>query len=190
MLTEKKSYTVYDLDSQEGNYNTDRIRGLDAYPIWLACVYSQLHNETFYQWDSRMQACGDISCARKNLVDVCKLEDESAYSDYELHDKSFRERLTRFNYRDAALGKKLRGLPARYCFKDLHQEQKNPMRSRSMHAEEKALALCGDRAEGGNLFTISSPCEMCSKNAKTIRLKISIILKYIHLWNCQEKCSL
>ena len=115
--------------------------------------------------------CGDISCARKNLVDVCKLEDESAYSDYELHDKSFRERLTRFNYRDADLGKKLRGLPARYCFKDLHQEQKNPMRSRSMHAEEKALALCGDRAEGGNLFTTSSPCEMCSKNAKNHQIK-------------------
>lgn len=53
------------------------------------------------------------------------------------------------------------------------------MRSRAMHAEEKALSACGDRAVGGSLFTTSSPCEMCSKNAKTIRLRISIILNYI-----------
>ena len=115
--------------------------------------------------------CGDISCARKNFVDLCKKEDTQAYSDYELTDEKFRERLTRFDYKNPDIGKNLRGLPARYCFKDVHQDTKNPMRSRAMHAEEKALSACGDRAVGGSLFTTSSPCEMCSKNAKNHKIK-------------------
>lgn len=78
---------------------------------------------------------------------------------------------TRFDYKNPDIGKNLRGLPARYCFKDVHQDTKNPMRSRAMHAEEKALSACGDRAVGGSLFTTSSPCEMCSKNAKNHKIK-------------------
>ena len=66
---------------------------------------------------------------------------------------------------------KLRGLPFSYCFKNVHKDIKDPMRSRAMHAEEKALALCGREAEGGYLFTTSSPCEMCSKNAKNHMIK-------------------
>lgn len=31
--------------------------------------------------------------------------------------------------------------------------------------------MCGDRCAGGYLFTTSSPCEMCSKNAKNHRIK-------------------
>ena len=115
--------------------------------------------------------CGDISCARKNIIDLCKREDIQAYSDFELNDEKFRERLKRFDYKNSDLGKKLRGLPARYCFKDAHQDTKNPMRSRAMHAEEKALSACGDQAVGGSLFTTSSPCEMCSKSAKNHQIK-------------------
>ena len=40
-----------------------------------------------------------------------------------------------------------------------------------MHAEEKALATCSNECEGGFLFTTSSPCEMCSKNAKNHKIK-------------------
>lgn len=115
--------------------------------------------------------CGDISCARKNIVDLCKKEDVHAYSDFELNDEKFRERLKQFNYKDPDMGKKFRGLPARYCFKDTHQDTKNSMRSRAMHAEEKALSSCGDQAIDGSLFTTSSPCEMCSKNAKNHKIK-------------------
>ena len=114
--------------------------------------------------------CGDISCAYKNLVDLYKWEDKSAYSDYELEDIDFRNRIKNFQNR-AAISKILIGLPMRYCFKDIHIKDKNPMRSRAMHAEEKALANCGDSCEGGYLFTTSSPCEMCSKNAKNHKIK-------------------
>lgn len=119
--------------------------------------------------------CGDISCARKNLVDLCKLEDGPAYTKYELTDSEFRQQIMKFQYRAPNLSKVLRGLPMRYCFKDIHLKDKipdkNPMRSRAMHAEEKALSMCGDRCAGGYLFTTSSPCEMCSKNAKNHRIK-------------------
>ena len=40
-----------------------------------------------------------------------------------------------------------------------------------MHGEEKALATCGKECENGFLFTTSSPCEMCSKNAKNHKIK-------------------
>lgn len=115
--------------------------------------------------------CGDISCSRKNLVDLCKLEDREAYSNYEISNPEFRERINNYRYREAMLRNKLIGLPLRYCFKDIHIDEKNPMRSRAMHAEEKALANCGDRCQGGYLFTTSSPCEMCSKNAKNHQIK-------------------
>lgn len=113
--------------------------------------------------------CGDISCSYKNLVDLCKWEDKNAYSNYELENQDFRERIKTFQHQKVS--KILLGLPMRYCFKDIHSDKKNPMRSRAMHAEEKALALCGEMCKEGYLFTTSSPCEMCSKNAKNHKIK-------------------
>lgn len=112
--------------------------------------------------------CGEVSCAYKNLNDIAAHADQDAYSEYELHSPDFRARLA--NNMDFEK-KKVLGLPMSYCFKDIHKEERDPMRSRAMHAEEKALALCGREAEGGYLFTTSSPCEMCSKNAKNHRIK-------------------
>lgn len=111
--------------------------------------------------------CGEVSCAYKNLYDIAASADRDAYSEYELHNKDFRDRLARYEFPTEGL----RGLPLSYCFKNFHKDQKDPMRSRAMHAEEKALALCGQEAQGGYLFTTSSPCEMCSKNAKNHKIR-------------------
>ena len=111
--------------------------------------------------------CGEVSCAYKNLNDLIALADRDAYSEYELSEPGFRKRLATYEIAQDAL----RGLPCSYCFKNVHKKAKDPMRSRAMHAEEKALALCGREAEGGFLFTTSSPCEMCSKNAKNHKIK-------------------
>lgn len=124
--------------------------------------------------------CGDISCSRKNFRDLARGEDKAAYSDFELSNPTFRKTIKEANSKlDKGLNETLRGLPLYYCFKDIHQEEKNSMRSRAMHAEEKALANCGKEAEGGYLFTTSSPCEMCSKNAKNHKIKKII---YIELY--------
>lgn len=111
--------------------------------------------------------CGEVPCAYKNLYDIAASADRDAYSEYELHNKDFRDRLARYEFPTGGL----RGLPLSYCFKNFHKDQKDPMRSRAMHAEEKALALCGQEAQGGYLFTTSSPCEMCSKNAKNHKIR-------------------
>lgn len=115
--------------------------------------------------------CGDITCARKNIIDLCHFEDSQAYTAYELTHPGFRKRLERYLFTETENSKLLCGLPARYCFKDLHIDEKNPMRSRAMHAEEKALSTSKGNCSGGYLFTTSSPCEMCSKNAKNNKIK-------------------
>ncbi len=111
--------------------------------------------------------CGEVPCAYKNLYDIAASADQDAYSEYELHNKDFRDRLAKYEFPTGGL----RGLPLSYCFKNFHKDQKDPMRSRAMHAEEKALALCGQEAQDGYLFTTSSPCEMCSKNAKNHKIR-------------------
>lgn len=129
----------------------------------------------------------DITCARKNLLDIYRERDLSAYSEYEIHDEKFRMRINSIynknteNYK-GDYGKLLCGLPWRYCFKDVHEDDRQPMRSRAMHAEEKALANVQENAVGGCLFTTSSPCEMCSKNAKHHHIsKIYYIEQYLGL---------
>lgn len=134
-----------------------------------AVVTDKSHNILSIGWND--VPCGDISCARKNLKDLCKLEDIKAYTHYELENVTFRNRLPDKKLDGSQIGKLLCGLPLRYCFKDIHTEAKNPMRSRSMHGEEKALENCGKECEGGNLFTTASPCEMCSKKAKDHKIK-------------------
>lgn len=124
--------------------------------------------------------CGDISCGRKNLIDISTDQDLAAYTDYEIKNPDFRMRIRNlYEERKRVVGELLCGLPWRYCFKDVHMDGRNPMRSRAMHAEEKALAAVGDEAIGGYLFTTSSPCEMCSKNAKNHQIsKIFYIEPY------------
>ena len=115
--------------------------------------------------------CGDISCSRKNLIDLYRLDDPAAYTAYEKGNPDFRSKIKALKMNTTEIGKCLNGLPIRYCFKDFHKAPKDPMRSRAMHGEEKALAHCGKECEGGYLFTTSSTCEMCTKNAKNHKIK-------------------
>lgn len=122
--------------------------------------------------------CGSESCARRNLKDVVNKFDSEAYSDYELTDPSFRSYVEAMN-REGRLDDALRGLgglPAAYCFKDLYQAgvigRRDPMHTRALHAEERAIGSCApERVRGGYLFTTSSPCELCAKRAKEAGIK-------------------
>lgn len=117
-------------------------------------------------------------------MDIHKERDLAAYSKYEIEDKDFRRRIKSIFERNGGqnrkeLGNLLCGLPWRYCFKDVHLDEKQTMRSRAMHGEEKAMAKVPEKVPGGCLFTTSSPCEMCSKNAKTTTSKKYTILSSI-----------
>ena len=114
---------------------------------------------------------GQTPCNLRNIVDLARRSDLGAYSRYEGEpDGEMQQYLERVESGSDDLSKILQGLPACYCFKDLHgliMGSKNVMESMAMHAEEKALLRCDQqRVRGGFLFTTSSPCIMCSKNAK------------------------
>lgn len=123
--------------------------------------------------------CGDVSCSRKNLRELYNSYSHNPHTDYEfdtfteyeLEDEGFRQRvIQRYNEMKNS-EQEFCGLPMRYCFKDINSDIREPMKSRAMHGEEKALAMCGSECEGGFLFTTSSPCEMCAKNAKNHKIK-------------------
>ena len=123
--------------------------------------------------------CGDISCSRKDLGELCRSYKDKPYTEYvcntytkyELEDEDFIQRAKNRYEEISKSQEELCGLPMRYCFKDVNSDVREPMKSRAMHGEEKALAMCGSECEGGYLFTTSSPCEMCAKNAKHHKIK-------------------
>ena len=120
--------------------------------------------------------CGQTPCLYRNLLDLRSQNDMLAYSDYEWsQDSAFHKYINRFDFQDEdKVARILPGLSGSFCFKSLNEEvmsEKNPMNARAMHGEEKALLQCNkERAVGGYLFTTSSPCEMCAKNAKEHRI--------------------
>lgn len=116
--------------------------------------------------------CGAESCIRRNLYDLIRNHDKDAYSEYELYDEEFRKYLRKISkeIRSDEVKSSLKGLPYAFCFKDIHQDmihERDQIYTRSLHAEERAIAMCGrERTRGGYLFTTSSPCELCTKKAK------------------------
>lgn len=129
--------------------------------------------------------CSVETCSRKNLYDIVKKYDRKAYSTYELSDPAFRKYIDEVNVRlrSDEVKNTLGGLPAAYCFKDIYQDligERDQVHTRALHAEERALAACGnEKAKGGYLFTTSSPCEACAKRIKEAGIsKIYYIEQY------------
>lgn len=121
--------------------------------------------------------CGQTPCLYRNLLDLWRQSDRDAYSDYEWSQASpFHKHIKQYNFSSEEAEIVLHGLPGSFCFKSLNEDvtnEKNPMNARAMHGEEKALLQCNkERAIGGYLFTTSSPCEMCAKNAKEHRISL------------------
>lgn len=127
--------------------------------------------------------CGDESCIRRNLYDLFQKRDPDAYSQFEREDDEFRSYLEKIEQTLNEKKKQLHGLPLAFCFKDIYQDiisQRDQIYTRALHGEERALVACdGERAQGGYLFTTSSPCELCAKKAKEAKIsKIYYIEQY------------
>lgn len=119
--------------------------------------------------------CGDEVCIRRNMYDLFRKHDPSAYSEYELNNEEFRAYLNVIQNELDNKKSGLNGRPLAFCFKDVHQsmiKQRDQIYTRALHGEERALVSCdSERAKGGCLFTTSSPCELCAKKAKDAKIK-------------------
>ena len=119
--------------------------------------------------------CGAESCIRRNFFDLIRNDDSEAYSRFEQENRDFRRYIAEVNKILGITKANLKGLPMAFCFKDIYQDlirQRDQIYTRALHGEERALASCGnDRAQGGYLFTTSSPCELCAKRAKEAKIK-------------------
>lgn len=125
---------------------------------------------------------GQTPCSLRNLDDLHKHTDISAYSSYEQKDPLFRDYVNKLfdQYSKAIAHSKIgrQGIQLCYCFKDLQTGktgEKNQVHTRSLHAEENAflqLAKYGNTGiEGGRLFTTASPCVLCAKKAYQLGIK-------------------
>ncbi|WP_295990801.1 hypothetical protein [uncultured Alistipes sp.] len=128
---------------------------------------------------------GQIPCILRNSLHVANgRADKIAYSNYELYDKDFQEKLKKKIIRHIEpmgpdIKNRLKGRHVAYCFKDVYnnreQGQNNQVHTRSLHAEENAFLQIskygGQGIRGGKLFTTASPCELCAKKAYQLGIK-------------------
>lgn len=124
---------------------------------------------------------GQVPCSLRQIDDLYKEEDPSAFSDYEKKDPEFSDYIVSLHaqYTDEKRSK-LKGIGLSYCFKNIYTKIKpkqlyNQVHTRSLHAEENAflqLVKYGSQGvEGGKLFTTASCCELCAKKAYHLGIK-------------------
>ena len=82
-------------------------------------------------------------------------------------------------YSGIHLKMKATGKPCSFCFKTAYNKftgEDNQVHTRSLHAEENAMLQIskygGQALENGILFTTASPCELCSKKAYQLGIKV------------------
>lgn len=121
-------------------------------------------------------AKGQISCLLRDVDDLSRQREESAFSAYEFSNKDFRTQVSKSYANTAKLASD--GLSCPFCFKDEFntlKKDKNQVHTRSLHAEENAflqIAKTGGMSlAGGVLYTTASPCELCAKKAYQLGIK-------------------
>lgn len=141
-------------------------------------------------------AKGHTPCNLRNVEDFIddNLENNVHYSefekgnitnssDYKYKDNSisnFKEAIIDYFKEDYTLKKEeLNGKNCSFCFKSIHNHyegESNQVHTRSLHAEENAMLQLtksgGLGVEHGILFTTASPCELCSKKAYQLGIRI------------------
>jgi deoxycytidylate deaminase len=115
-----------------------------------------------------------VPCLLRSVEDLIRHNDERGFSDYELNNPEFREKVTDIypqNEREERK-KSVDGRNISFCFKDIQNKldgHKNQVHTRSLHAEENAFLQIskygGEGVASGILFTTASPCELCAKKA-------------------------
>ncbi|OXB17495.1 cytidine/deoxycytidylate deaminase family protein [Flavobacterium reichenbachii] len=125
---------------------------------------------------------GQVPCSLRNADDLLNNDgDIEAFTSYEKSNIDF-QRAFRKNFENDSVKanhKDLKGRNVCFCFKSLinsYSDGKNQVHTRSLHAEESAFLQItkygGQGIENGKLFTTASPCELCSKKAYQLGIKV------------------
>ena len=139
---------------------------------------------------------GHTPCNLRNVEDFFTedLKDNIHYSDFE---KGNASNISEYKYKKSAISNfkdaivdyykedfeknkaELNGKNCSFCFKTIHNHyegESNQVHTRSLHAEENAMLQLtksgGLGIENGFLFTTASPCELCSKKAYQLGIRI------------------
>jgi len=125
---------------------------------------------------------GHVPCALRNADDLISGKDDyDAFTTYEKSNPEF-QKAFKENYDNQSIEnnrKDLKGRNLCFCFKGLinsYSDGKNQVHTRSLHAEESAFLQItkygGQGILNGKLFTTASPCELCSKKAYQLGIKV------------------
>ena len=126
---------------------------------------------------------GQVPCVLRKTEDLIDNSfDIDAFTNYERGsgDTNFKETVELHFKENIKNNKKiLKGRNICFCFKSLQNsisEGKNQVHTRSLHAEESAFLQItkygGTGIKNGILFSTASPCELCSKKAYQLGIKI------------------
>ncbi|WP_329806179.1 hypothetical protein [Flavobacterium facile] len=141
-------------------------------------------------------AKGHTPCNLRNVEDYFSdnIKDSVHYSEFEKGNptstsdykyknstvSNFKEAIIDYFEKDyKAKKEELNGKNCSFCFKSIHNHyegESNQVHTRSLHAEENAMLQLtksgGLGVEHGILFTTASPCELCSKKAYQLGIRI------------------
>jgi deoxycytidylate deaminase len=125
---------------------------------------------------------GQVPCVLRKADDLINNQiDNDAFTDYEKNGNNLKLRKAlEENFSVTEKNKSLlNGRNVCFCFKSLKNsfsEGKNQVHTRSLHAEESAFLQIskygGVGIKDGKLFSTASPCELCSKKAYQLGIKV------------------
>jgi deoxycytidylate deaminase len=123
---------------------------------------------------------GQVPCVLRNAEDLLtNTMDLDAFTNYERKAEFKSVLAANFEAQIQENSANIKGRNVCFCFKSLKNscsEGKNQVHTRSLHAEESAFLQIskygGTGIKGGKLFTTASPCELCSKKAYQLGIKV------------------
>jgi len=139
-------------------------------------------------WNSTPE--GQVPCLLRNSDELTKFYQSDSrvvndstlesFTDFEKTNLKFKDILIKeFSPNREKNNHFLKGRNVCFCFKTLHNacyDGRNQAQTRSLHAEENAFLQItkygGNGIKGGKLFTTASPCELCSKKAYQLGIKV------------------
>lgn len=144
-----------------------------------AAICDEFYSLRAIGWNNTPE--GHVPCNLRNVEDLLNDGiDTLAFTPYERKNEKFQNAVVDYYANNIHKHKNdLKGRNVSYCFKTLinsFSDGKNQVHTRSLHAEENAFLQIskygGIGIKNGKLFTTASPCELCSKKAYQLGIKV------------------